>query len=165
MLSSWRNLQHKIAYFDIFQKIKKNADFVRQITTPRMHPQNFWLCLSCSIFRWLCHGIQYFFLKGLFLRSNKGNKIACLQNFCPKSVLTQKVSLNKTRLQKQIKIWYFLDTDTFRASFVRKGKAIACLFFWKMSKNVCLGGELASPFPIPWLQTAPMSNWGIKISK
>ena len=49
-----------------FSKNQKNADFVRQITTPRMHPQNFWLFLSCSIFRWLCHGIQYFFWRGCF---------------------------------------------------------------------------------------------------
>ena len=42
-----------------FSKNQKNVDFVRQITTPRMHPKNFWLFLSRSIFRWLHHGIQY----------------------------------------------------------------------------------------------------------
>ena len=41
-----------------FSKNQKNADFVRQITNPKMHSQNFWLFLSCSIFRWLRHGIQ-----------------------------------------------------------------------------------------------------------
>ena len=44
-----------------FSKYLKNADFVVQITPPRMHSQNFFQFLSRSIFRWLRRGILQFF--------------------------------------------------------------------------------------------------------
>ena len=104
-------------------------------------------------------------LLGLFLRNNKGNKIVCFQNFCPKFVLTQKLSSNvkrtKTRSQKRIKIGYFPDTDIFRTSFFWKRKAIVCLFFWKNVKIVFLAGEPASSFFIPYSQQVPMPYPGI----
>ena len=41
VLSLWRNLQNKIAYFESLKKDHKNANFVVQITPPRMHFRNF----------------------------------------------------------------------------------------------------------------------------
>ena len=67
-----------------FSKNQKNLDFVRQITTPRMHPKNFWLFLSRSIFRWLRHGIQYFFCRGCFWGAIRETKLSVFSIFAQK---------------------------------------------------------------------------------
>ena len=67
-----------------FSKNLKNVDFVRQITTPRMHPKNFWLFLSRSIFRWLRHGIQYFFCRGCFWGAIRETKLSVFSIFAQK---------------------------------------------------------------------------------
>ena len=64
-----------------FSKNQKNVDFVRQITTPRMHPKNFWLFLSRSIFRWLHHGIQYFFCRGCLWGAIRETKLSDFRIF------------------------------------------------------------------------------------
>ena len=48
-------------FFQDFSNLSKIADFVQQITPPRMCQRFISLCLFCSIFRQLCHGILHFF--------------------------------------------------------------------------------------------------------
>ena len=91
-----------MAYF----KLKNLCDESLKIKNLRRQLSCIFHCRGILRFFWRCylHGEIYstklpiltFFKKsknaGLFLRSNIGNKIVCFQNFCPKYVLTQKVS-------------------------------------------------------------------------
>ena len=92
-------------------------------------------------------------LQALFLRSNKGNKIVCFQKFCPKFVLTQKVSKNISKSRHSCKNRSKHDTSwtlTFSGHhLLERGRSQHVYFYFKCQKMSAQAENQPhlSPFP------------------